>query len=233
MKLSNCKPITLIVVLLVSLFFSLRLFAQTPAIKGKVMNEQREAISNATVAIKGTALISTTKADGSFSFTGAIEKNAILLISMVGYETREYPLNGNIANLTIQLKHDSKNLQEVELVSSGYQDIPKERATGSFVKIDNATLNLQVGTNILNRLEGSASSLLFNVGKQNSNAQNKTNISIRGLSTIKGPLDPLIVLDGFIYEGNITNINPNDVEDITILKDAAASSIWGQGRVTG
>lgn len=227
MKLTNYKPSMLIVLLVVSLFLSLQLSAQTQGIKGSIINEQGEAIPNATVAIKGTTTISSASADGSFVFIGLLPKNAILVISMVGYETMEYPLNGKGATITIQLKRVSKDLDEVELVSSGYQDIPKERATGSFVKIDNARLNLQVGTNILNRLDGATSGLLFNIGKQNSNAQNKTNISIRGLSTIKGPLDPIIVVDGFIYEGNITNINPNDVEDITVLKDAAAASIWG------
>lgn len=65
------------------------------------------------------------------------------------------------------------------------------------------------------------------MGKSNSDPQNTTNITIRGLSTISGPLDPLIVADNFIYDGDINNINPNDVENVTVLKDAAATSIWG------
>lgn len=89
-------------------------------------------------------------------------------------------------------------------------------------------LNQQVGTDILKRLDGVTTGMLFNIGKSNSNPQNSTGISVRGLSTINGPLDPLIVIDGFIYEGNINNINPNTIESITVLKDAAAASIWGQ-----
>jgi TonB-dependent SusC/RagA subfamily outer membrane receptor len=76
-------------------------------------------------------------------------------------------------------------------------------------------------------LNNITSGLSFTTGKSNGNSQNTTNISIRGLSTINGPLDPLIVLDNFIYEGNINNINPHDVENVTVLKDASAASIWG------
>src|SRR5690606_39067948 len=88
-------------------------------------------------------------------------------------------------------------------------------------------LRKQVGTNILQRLDGVTSGLTFQVGKENTNPQNKTGITIRGYSTINGPLDPLIVLDNFVYDGDIDNINPDDIESVTILKDAEATSIYG------
>src|SRR6185437_11735787 len=92
--------------------------------------------------------------------------------------------------------------------------------------IDNKTLSLQAGTNILDRLNGVASGILFDYSK-NTSDNKKLNFNVRGLSTINGPQDPLIVVDNFPYEGDINNINPNNVESITILKDAAAASIWG------
>lgn len=220
------SKLIIIAPMIIAMLFSFNLTAQTRVLKGKLINEQGEPVSSASVTLKGSTIAVTTDAAGSFTLqtTGT---NNILVISCIGYEQTEYPVQSIGEPLIITLKSASKELAEVELVSSGYQDIPKERATGSFVKIDNATLNQQVGTNILQRLDGVTSGLLFNIGKQNSNPQNRTNISIRGLSTINGPLDPLIVLDGFIYEGNIQNINPNDVDNITVLKDAAATSIWG------
>ncbi|HUZ59435.1 MAG TPA: SusC/RagA family TonB-linked outer membrane protein, partial [Hanamia sp.] len=108
-----------------------------------------------------------------------------------------------------------------------FQYIPKERSTGSFDFIDNKTLNQQVGTNILDRLNGVASGILFDYSKFTTPPQKNLNLSVRGLSTINGPQDPLIVLDNFPYDGDISNINPNMIESITVLKDAAAASIWG------
>ena len=216
--------------ILLKFFFMVCIFqslhAQTLIFKGKVENEAGEVVSFATVKVIGSATIIHTSQKGDFTLTG-INKNSVLLIIALEYDSLLYTIRGNKDVAILRLKKSNKNLQEVEVVSTGYQDIPKERSTGSFNKIDNKTLNLQVGTNILNRLDGTASGLLFNIGKQNNNPQNNTNISIRGLSTINGPLDPLIVLDGFIYEGSITNINPINVENVTILKDAAAASIWG------
>jgi TonB-linked SusC/RagA family outer membrane protein len=205
---------------------SSHLYSQTDVLKGKITNDDGEAVSFASITVKGTKQKTTTNELGEF-FLSNVSNNDILIISSIGYETIEYKIFNKVSLQKISLKRNEKELSEVEIVSSGYQDIPKERVTGSFVKIDNKTLNQQAGTNILKRLDGVTSGLLFNVGKQNNNPQNKTNISIRGLSTINGALDPLIVMDGFIYEGNIENINPNDIETITILKDAAASSIWG------
>lgn len=128
-------------------------------------------------------------------------------------------LEGVLQPLTIDL--------ETIVINTGYQKIKPNEVTGAVTQVSNKLLNQQVGTNILKRLESVTSGLSFNEGYGNGNAQNKTSISVRGLSTINGPLDPLVVVDNFIYEGDIRNINPNDVESITVLKDAAAASIWG------
>ncbi len=109
--------------------------------------------------------------------------------------------------------------------NTGYQSVKPNEINGSLFVVDNKTLNEQTSPNILKRLDGVASGVLFDT-KQTGDKK-KLNLSIRGLSTINAPVDPLIVLDNFIYEGNIDNINPNDIESITILKDAAAASIWG------
>ena len=112
-------------------------------------------------------------------------------------------------------------------INTGYQRVKANEINGTVSVIDKKMLNERTGTNILDRILGQSSGVLLNVGKTSGNPQNKTGISIRGLGTINGPLDPLIVLDGFIYEGDISNINPFDIESVSILKDAAASSIYG------
>jgi TonB-linked SusC/RagA family outer membrane protein len=118
----------------------------------------------------------------------------------------------------------SGRLNEV-VVSTGFQQIPQERATGSFDFVDNKLLNRSVSTDILSRLDGVTSSLIFN--RNAFSVQNQSALTIRGRSTIFSDANPLIVLDNFEYDGDINNINPNDVESISILKDAAAASIWG------
>ena len=120
-----------------------------------------------------------------------------------------------------KLQDTTFHLQEVQ-VSTGYQTLPKERATGSFVLIDSGIINRQQGMNVLGRLDGMAPGLLFDKRRQ----ENK--IQIRGLYTLNESVaKPLIVLDNFPFEGDVNDINPNDIASIVVLKDAAAASIWG------
>ncbi len=128
--------------------------------------------------------------------------------------------------LSVKMVPEIRDLGDVQ-ISTGYQRVRPNEVNGSVSVIDEKRLNARTGTNILDRIIGQTSGVTLNVGKANGNPQNTTGISIRGLGTINGPLDPLIVVDGFIYEGNINNINPFDVQDISILKDASAASIWG------
>lgn len=117
---------------------------------------------------------------------------------------------------------DTLHIEEIE-INTGYQRIPKERVTGSFVFVDSALLNRTVSTDILSRLEGVVGGLLFDKGRTN-----EQNLSIRGPSSLsQGGSPPLIILDNFEYNGDLRNINPNDIAGVTVLRDAAAASIWG------
>lgn len=149
-----------------------------------------------------------------------------LIISSVGYQRKAVIIRGSVsAPIIFKMEKIPGQLDEV-VINTGFQTIPRERATGSFSFIDKKTLNLQTGTDILGRLNGVANSVLFDNTK-NTTGNRKLNINIRGLSTINGSQDPLIIVDNFPYEQDLSNINPDDVESVTILKDAAASSIWG------
>lgn len=117
---------------------------------------------------------------------------------------------------------DEKQMLENIVINTGYGNQNKEKATGAYSVIEQNVLNRGVSSNILDRLEGLSTSLHFD-----KRVESKTSLSVRGLSTIYANRDPLIVLDNFPYEGSIDNINPSEIESVTVLKDAVASSIWG------
>src|SRR5690606_35119719 len=126
-----------------------------------------------------------------------------------------------------RLETDASVLDEV-VVNTGYYSVAKERATGSFTHVSQEMLDRSVGTNILQRLEGVTNGLQFDRNQlTGENTSGKPELRVRGLSTIEGNASPLIVVDNFPYENDISTLNPNDILEVTILKDAAAASIWG------
>ncbi|MDF2191232.1 SusC/RagA family TonB-linked outer membrane protein [Paraflavitalea sp. CAU 1676] len=189
-------------------------------LNGKLENAAKEPVVGATIQEKGRSTITISNERGEFQLP--VNEKGVIIITSINYKSREIRLNGT-QDLVIQLDIKSLDLEEVKVVSTGYQDIPKERTTGSFVQINNGLLNRRVSTDVLSRLEGIASGMLFD----KASAGNPLGITIRGKSTIYGSTQPLIVVDNYPYTGDINSINPNDVESITLLKDAAASSIWG------
>ncbi|WP_316748648.1 SusC/RagA family TonB-linked outer membrane protein [Pedobacter gandavensis] len=197
-------------------------------INGKVVDEKGQGLPGASIRLKGdhTNVAISTSSSGTFSVR-VPGKDAILIVSYVGYKTKEVSVSGADADFVIRMEPITAELEGVNIVSTGYQSLPKERATGSFVKIDNDLINRSTGTNILPRLEGVTSGLLFD--KRSTGGESTLGgLSIRGLSTLDVTRKaPLIVVDNFPYDGDIKNLNPNDVESITVLKDAAAASIWG------
>ncbi len=196
------------------------------AIIGKIISALTgENLSGAVIKITNTNQNIPTNDKGEFLLslnTGSYN----LSVRSIGYKTKniniEIPLK---RRLVIELDNDDQNLKEVEIVSSGYQNIPKERATGSFAQPNREMYEARVSTNVISKLEGITNGLVFNSPGITGNKNDK--LSIRGRSTIYANDNPLIVVDNFPYDGDINNINPNDIEDVFILKDAAASSIWG------
>lgn len=195
-------------------------------IKGRVVNEKGEPVEGVTVAVKGTNLVTFTNNYGEFSLKG-LNNDAVLLFTGTNVETFEIKLNGR-SELNISLKTKISSLNEVTVkVNTGYEMINKERFVGSYSQLDSQNYHRRVGMNIIDRLDGMVPGIFFNK-KGGSNVQN---IQIRGISTLgyeNTSTAPLVVVDNFpIGNFDINNINPNDVESITVLKDAAAASIWG------
>ncbi|WP_400260885.1 SusC/RagA family TonB-linked outer membrane protein [Sphingobacterium sp. SG20118] len=193
-------------------------------LQGTVVSaEDKKPLQGVSVRVEAENIKFSTKKDGTFSITVSHRKGMVKFTN-VGYKTVEQEYTSGVV-LSVQLTASDNQLEEVDVVSTGYQKIPKERATGSFVTIDRELLDRRVSTNIIDRLEGVTSGLVFNKSVQP--GENESLLSIRGRSTLFGNTKPLIVLDNFPYEGDIDNIDPNSIAHITVLKDAAASSIWG------
>lgn len=186
--------------------------------------EEKGPLPGAVVKVKDGNQAAVTNAEGRFQLT-EIKPSSVLMVSFIGFKTMEITpaeilnLEGNI----LYLESSTTDMAEVTILSTGFQDIPRERATGSFVSVDRELINRRVSTNLLDRLEDVTPSLIFNRGTRSESDP----ISIRGRSTLFAETRPLIVIDNFPYDGPLENINPNDVESITVLRDAAAASIWG------
>ncbi|MBX3242289.1 MAG: SusC/RagA family TonB-linked outer membrane protein [Chitinophagaceae bacterium] len=209
---------------------SVSLYAQQH-ITGRVISlNDSLPIEGASVSLQGADRTVSTNNKGHFTIQIALNVNtAVVVVNHVGYEpTMITVVLPQRDTLNIFLQTSSRLLDEVEIISTGYQKIPKERATGSFATVSNELFNQQVGTDILSRLPAIANSIVMDNGRQG-----VPQMMIRGLSTISGPKDPLVIIDNFPFDGDITNINPNIVANITILKDASASSIWGARAANG
>lgn len=196
-------------------------------VKGKVVNEKGEPVI-ATIAVKGTAVIVSTNDKGEFEIKN-IDENAVLIITGVNVDPYEVKVNGRSDLSTLVVKNKVTQNEEV-IINTGYAKISAERFVGSYSQLTKTEYEKRSGMDIISRLEGTVTGVLLD--KTKTGVSQLRAIQIHGLSTI--PINeqspspaPLIVVDNFPYKQDLSTINPNDVENITVLKDAAATSIWG------
>lgn len=216
-------------------------------IVGQVLNEAGEALPGATIRVLGTLHGTIADYDGNYSIDA--ELGDTLQFSFIGMIPTEKCVKDE-SDINVRLLLGSNLLQEVEIVSTGYQSIAKDRATGSFSHISAKELEKVPAPNVVQRLEGQISGMKIslysgdktfsysNTLKSASSATrtvglNEYDMNIRGVTTFKGEAFPLVVVDGVITEYDLSNINPNDIDNITVLKDAAAASIWGVRAANG
>lgn len=217
------KPYFLLFSFLLLLGISSLQAQQKFVVTGSVRGSDSTVLSGAHLVLKRSRTSALSDANGFFHIESRYATDT-LRIEYIGYAVQTIAVNAaNTQPIFVRLTGKEQSLQEV-IVQTGYQSIAKDKTTGSYSVIDNKLYNQQVGTSVLARLEGIANGLTIDKKRASSFS---TGIMIRGLSTIGGPKDPLIVLDNFPYDGDLNNINPNDVESITLLKDAAAAAIWG------
>ncbi|WP_293955596.1 MULTISPECIES: SusC/RagA family TonB-linked outer membrane protein [unclassified Sphingobacterium] len=194
-------------------------------VSGIVKDEAGNGLGHVSLRLVGTGRLIRADELGKFEF--ALVRPDTLMVTRTGKITQRIFIDpGKSRFFEIVLKERVNVLQEVE-VSTGYYRIPKERATGSFEMINSDLLNRNPDPNIIERLEGISSVLQFDRSINSGEFSTDPKLRLRGLSTINSQTEPLIILDNFPYEGSLNSINPNDVESITLLKDASAASIWG------
>lgn len=199
---------------------------QTKKITGTIKDENGEAVIGANVSVKGTTTGTITDIDGNFSLEA--QQGATLLISYIGYETQEITV-GSQSVYSIRLSEDSQALDEVVVIGYGTQN--RQAITGSITKADIDTYRDVPTNNIMETIKGSVPGL--NVGGVNK-AGNVAGFSIRGQnSTRDGGNNPLIVLDGAIYDGSLADIPSEDIENFTVLKDASAAAVYGSRSANG
>jgi TonB-dependent SusC/RagA subfamily outer membrane receptor len=199
--------------------------AQFRTITGKVTDETRTPLSGVSVEVKGSNVGALTDTSGKFQLE--VPDNAVLKISFVGYETQEVTV-GNQTSISIRLKLAVAGLSEVVVVGYGTQK--KINLTGaiSTIKYDETLENRPI-TNASQALSGQVPGMWIS---QNSGApgSDAAQIRVRGWGTLNNS-NPLVLIDG--TEGSINEINPNDIESMTILKDAASSAIYGSKAANG
>jgi len=201
--------------------------SQARNIKGKVTAQNdATAIPGVNILVKGTTTGTVTDVDGQFSLS--VPDNSTLVVSMIGYTTQEISV-GEKSTIDVAMVADVTNLQEIVVVGYGTQ--LKKEVTGAVQTVTEKELRDLPVAQITQKLQGRLAGVQINqtTGKPGQGM----NVRIRGQLSVSGGSDPLYVVDGFPITGNIGSINPDEIEDITVLKDAASTSLYGSRAANG
>lgn len=193
---------------------------QKRKITGQILDEEGEPIIGANIMEKGTTNGIVSDFDGNFTLN--VSDNAVLSISYIGYISQEINTAGK-TTFNITLIEDSQALEEVVVIAYGEQK--RSSFTGSAAVVSSEAISKRPVTNAMAALEGITPGVQVQTSSGGPNSS--PSFRIRGVGSINSSTSPLIVVDGVPYEGGWNNINPNDVESITVLKDAASTAIYG------
>jgi TonB-linked SusC/RagA family outer membrane protein len=210
------------------LFFSVTYaLAQGVTIQGKVADESGAPLPGVTVVLKGTSIAVPTSADGNYTIN-VPDGSGTLVFSYIGFQNKEVPIN-NQSTVNVQLGADTKALEEVVVV--GYGSQLKKEVTGAVQTISTKEIKDIPVSQVTQKLQGRLAGVQINqtTGKPGQGMS----VRIRGQLSVTGGSDPLYVVDGFPITGNIGAINPDEIQDITILKDAASTSLYGSRAANG
>ncbi|MHB8209518.1 SusC/RagA family TonB-linked outer membrane protein [Mucilaginibacter sp.] len=212
------------------LICAISVFAQNTPFTGKVVDETSQPLPGATVHIKGTNQTTTTDTKGIFSFPNNGQSAIVVTITFVGYDDLDKTITATDARATIQLVPNQRSLNEVVVV--GYGIAKKSDLTGSISTVSAKDLNPGAVTNPLQQLAGKAAGV--NITTVSSEPGVAPSIRIRGITSLSGGNDPLVVIDGI--QGDLTTLNevpPTEITSINILKDASATAIYGSRGAPG
>jgi TonB-linked SusC/RagA family outer membrane protein len=202
-------------------------YAQDRVVTGKVADEKGSPLENVTVTAKGSTSGVVTKADGTFRINVPASVTA-LVASAVGMETTEAAITAS-NSVSFVLKSTSANLEGVVVVAYGQQK--KNAVTGSVTSVTSDKIDKQQVTSVGQALQGLASGVLV-INSTGQPGENPT-IRIRGIGSVNASASPLVVVDGIPFDGNLSNINPNDIESMNVLKDATATALYGSRAANG
>lgn len=200
--------------------------AQNTTISGNIKNTSGEFLSGVTVVVKGTTNGTTSNNEGHFVLSN-VPNDTTIVFSYIGYKSKEIKV-ANDTHLDIVLYTSAKELNQVVVVGYGTQK--KIDLTGSVATADLKAFSESPNVNIMQSLHGSVAGV--NIGQVNQ-AGEEPAISIRGQTTLNGNQNPLIVVDGIIYQGRIGDLNPGDIKSVNILKDASSKAIYGSQAANG
>jgi TonB-dependent starch-binding outer membrane protein SusC len=190
-------------------------------------SDDQSSLPGVNVLIKGTTVGTTTDADGAYTIIA--NRGDILLFTFIGYRSQEVTVDAQ-TSVNIALEADVVQLGDVVVI--GYGTVRRQDYTGSVgsVNLENSPVSLMPNLNALETLKGNVAGLSIGA---TTTAGGEPSMLIRGQNSISGSNNPLIVLDGVIYLGNLNDINPNDIATIDILKDAASAAAYGSRSANG
>ena len=200
---------------------------QNGTCKGVVKDATGESVIGASVVVKGTTNGTITDFDGNFELSN-VKKGDILVISYVGFQTQQVVWGGVETPLKISLKEDSKTLSEVVVVGYGTQK--KANLSGPVAQVDSKELTNRPISNVSSGLQGLMPGVTVTAG-QGRPGEDGSNIRIRGVGTLNNA-SPYILIDG-VESGSMNDIDPNDIESISVLKDASSAAIYGSKASNG
>ena len=198
---------------------------QASIVTGKVTNSNGESLVGVSVTVKGTTVGTATDSQGNYSIE--VPGNGTLVFSYVGFATKEEPVNGR-SSIDIVLDAGISELDQVIVIGYGTQK--KSDLTGSIARITMDDKATQANVNLFQALVGASAGVNL---EERGGAAGEPTLSVRGQTSLSASDRPLIVLDGVIYNGSISNININDVETIDILKGASAAAVYGSRSANG
>lgn len=201
-------------------------------VKGKLVDENGKAFSGATVRVKGVSNGAITADDGTFALRNVAE-DAIIEISFIGYKTIELKAAKDLGTIKMQIAVGK--LEEVGItVNTGYQKIKPEQSTGSVSQLGTKEFESRISTNFVDGLVNRLPGLMINNNVSftstlpgSTGSSSRPLFNIRGISTMSANQSPLIVIDGYPTELTLDMIDPNEIKSVTILKDAAAATVYG------
>lgn len=208
-------------------FISVQVYAQDIKISGTVISgSDNYPIIGANILVKGTTIGTITDVDGNFSFEAP--KGSTLVVSYIGYQSQEMQVSGN-APIKIVLSEDSEKLDEVVVI--GYGSQKKSDMTGGIVAVGNEKLQMVSTNNLMDKLAGQVPGL--NITMEKASPSEDQVLRVRGENSLTADNSPLIVLDGIPYSGSLGDIDPDNIENLSVLKDASSAAIYGSRGANG